>query len=248
MKTLYVVNASPILRDTDVEATVEPLQTQIDRDFMPHWRTRVTESAIKVAFAKMEDIPSLPSDCWPVFLNRHSNDDSALGWHDDDPSQNIRIYSRVFVGDCIQLGLNWQTTLSHEALELILDPDIERVYRMPNGRLAAYEACDAVESDDLAYSITGKRGAFMASDFVLPSYFSRNISPPFDFKGHLHDRCPSLTAGGYMSVTKANGQWTQVSMDRSNNLKGRRAAMAGHRRQMRAGKPMDELVVEPDAG
>lgn len=239
MKTLYVVNASPLLKDLEVQATVAPLQKQIDRDFMPHWKSRLREPVIKVEFAHARDIPALPADSWPIFLNRHSNDPGALGWHDDDPSQNIRIYSRVFVGDCMQFGLKWHTTLSHEVLELILDPDIRRVYRMPDGRLAAYEACDAVEADELAYDIDG----FAASDFVLPSYFSRNLSPPFDLRGYLRHHCPGLTPGGYMSVTDFSGRWTQLNMDQTNGLIGRRAAMHGIRRQMRALTAIENLEI-----
>lgn len=239
MKVMYVVNASPLLTDEEVQATIAPLQTQLDRDFMPAWQGRVSESQIRVAFAGMRDIPQLSSDCWPIFLNRHANEEGALGWHDDDPSQNIRVYSRVFVGDCIQLGLNWHVTLSHEALELIGDPDIRRVWRMPDGELAAYEMCDAVEADDQAYSI----GDFAASNFVLPNYFRRSARGPFDFRHTLHGPCPTLTPGGYMSVTK-NGRWKQVTMDR-HGMMGRRAAMSGHRRQLRARIPEDQLRIEP---
>lgn len=239
MRQLYVVNASPLLSDSEVLDTVASLQIQIDRDFMPFWQGRVVEEQITVAFAGMQDIPDLPGDCWPIFLNRHSNDNSALGWHDDDPTQNIRTYSRVFVGDSMQLGLNWHTTLSHEALELILDPDIRRVFKMRDGRLAAFEACDACEADDLAYDIDG----FAASDFVLPPYFSRAGRGPFDFRQKLGGRCPALLPGGYMSVTDRYGRWQQINMDRRNML-GRRAAMKGHRRQARALVPQDQLRIE----
>jgi hypothetical protein len=236
MKRLIVVNASPLLTNAAVEAVIAPLQKQIDGDFIPVWKSKLKESQIKVESARMDDIPKLPPDSWPIFLNRHSNDQGALGWHDDDPGQNIRTYSRVFVGDCIQYDLNWRTTLSHEALELILDPDIRRVYRMSNGRLAAFEACDAV---DQAYAV----GDFMASNFVLPAYFSNSTKGPFDFRGTLKKPCPTLSPGGYMSVTDASGRWTQINMDRG-MLKGRRAAMNGHRRMERANRSVPLEVVE----
>lgn len=237
MKRLVVVNASPLLSDKDVQARVKPLQTQIDRDFMPHWQHKV--EPVHVEFAGIDDIPDLPPDCWPIFLNRHSTDAGALGWHDDDPSQNIRVYSRVFVGDCLRFGLNWGVTLSHEALELILDPDIRRVWRMPDGRLAAFEAADAVEADDLAYDIGGHK----MSDFVLPAYFSTSHRGPFDFKHHLHKPCPALMPGGYMSISDAAGNWTQITMDREDGLAGRRALVGGYRRQMRACRAAGDLEV-----
>lgn len=237
MKRLVVVNASPLLPDKDVQAKVKPLQTQIDRDFMPHWQHKV--EPVQVEFAGMHDIPNLPADCWPIFLNRHSTDANALGWHDDDPSQNIRIYSRVFAGDCLRYGLDWGVTLSHEALELILDPDIKRVWRMPDGRLAAFEAADACEADDLAYDVGGHK----MSDFVLPAYFSARGKGPFDFKGHLRKRCPGLTPGGYMSISDAAGNWTQITMDRRDGMIGRRALINGYRRQERALRGVGDLEV-----
>jgi hypothetical protein len=240
MKTLYVVRACELLSEAEVKATIAPLQIQIDRDFMKYWGNKIIENQIKVEYANISDIKNLPGDSWPVFLNRHSNDLDALGWHDDDPAQNIRIYSRVFVGDCLQLNLNWQTTLSHEALELILDPDIRRVYKMSNGRLAAFEACDAVEADEQAYEIED----FLASDFVLPEYFSNSKSGPFDFRSHLSLPCPSLTPGGYMSITDASGNWNQINMDQQSGLIGKRAMMNGHRRQARSIIPLSELRIE----
>src|SRR6266851_4694244 len=163
-QSVIIVNASHLLMDEQARAYAPVLQMQVDRDFIPAWGSRAT--AVKISFASASDIPHLDPRSWPIFLNNHSNDPGALGWHDD---QDGRIFSRVFVGDCLRAGLDWGVTLSHELLELILDPDIKRVWSMPDGRLAALEACDAVESDDQAYvGMVGLR----VSNFVLPAYFS----------------------------------------------------------------------------
>lgn len=225
MQSVVIVNASPLLMDEQARAYVPALQMQVDRDFLPAWGDRVTP--VKISFATATDIPHLDPHSWPIFLNRRSNDPGALGWHDD---QDGKIFSRVFVGDCMRAGLNWGVTLSHELLELMLDPDIKRVWKMPDGRLAALEACDAVESDDQSYAtLSGLR----VSNFVLPAYFSRGPGP-WDFRGTLKGPCPSLTPGGYMSVTDSNGEWQQINLDRSDGLPGRRALGQGHRRQARA--------------
>jgi hypothetical protein len=230
---LVIVNASPVITDAEAAAMVIPIQRQIDEDFLPAWGDRAV--AVNVDFATVRDIPDLPPSCWPIFLNRHSNDSDALGWHD----QTDRIFARVFVGDCIRFGLDWRVTLSHEALEIILDPDIKRVWRMPDGRLAALEACDAVEADRLSYEIAGKR----VSNFVLPAYFSSDRTGPFDFCGNLRGPCPELTPGGYMSIADRTGRnWTQVQAMQRDGLAGRRALLTGHRRQARAVWSPDELI------
>ncbi len=239
MRELIVVNACTILRDREVKAKIGPLRHQIQEHFIPVWRDHLVETDIKVRFAPMSEIPDLAGDTWPIFLNRHSDDEGALGWHDDDPSQNIRTYSRVFVGDCIRYGLDWGITLSHEALELILDPDIQRVWKMPKGRLAALEACDAVESDKFGYRV----GKHKMSDFVLPAYFSADKAGPFDWRKKLKGPCPMLTEGGYMSITDAHGNWTEIYADRRDGMLGRRALMHGFRRQMRARIPADQARV-----
>lgn len=243
MRILYVVNASPLLKDAEIEEAIEPLQTQIDRDFIPAWENRLYETEIRVRFARKEYIPNLEPDAWPIFLNRHSTDPSALGWHN---FKGERTFSRVFVGDCLLLGLNWQPILSHEALELILNPNIKRVYRIIKGpyagRFAAFESCDAVESDSQAYDI----GGFKASNFVLQSYFSANKPGPWDFMKKLSGGCPELTEGGYLPITSANGSWTQISKDQNNGLPSRRAAMVGQRRMMIQEITSDAVVVEPE--
>lgn len=238
MTELILVNASPLLKDAQVKALVEPLQIQIERDLMPHWEQWV-DGSVTVSFAGMSDIKDLSPESWPIFHNKHSTDPGALGWHDDDPEQNIRTYSRVFVGDCLRAGLNWETTTSHEAVELIIDPNVKRVWRMSNGRLASMEIADPVEADDIAYDI----GGHMMSNFVLPAYFSTSKRGPFDIRGLLRGACPMLTPGGYLPVTNARGVWTQVQMDRSDGLAGRRALGTGFRRQARARLTEDQLEV-----
>lgn len=224
MQDMIIVNASNLLKDDDVAITVPALQMQMDRDFLPAWGYAV--KPIKFHFATAKEIPQLPPSAWPIFLNRHSKEQGALGWHDDDSSG--KIYSRVFVGDCIRFGVDWRVTNSHEALEMALDPNIRRVWHMPNGERAALEACDPVEADTLGYDVLGVR----VSDFILPAYFSAHGSGPFDFRKVLTGPCPTLAEGGYQSVTK-NGVWTQVFADLRDGIPGTRALMNGHRRMMR---------------
>lgn len=234
MQDIIIVNASTLLHDNDVMNVIPPMQKQADRDFLPIWGNRVVHP-INIHFARMRDIPTLPLSAWPIFLNRHSKEAGALGWHDDAAG---RIYSRVFVGDCIRFGLDWTITLSHELLEMILDPNIRRVWRMPNGELAALEACDPVEADRLGYFIDGVR----VSDFVYPAYFSTNARGPFDYRHALSGPCPDLTSGGYQSITK-NGHWTQIYANLTDGIPSARALKNGHRRMSRGLYISDQVEV-----
>lgn len=238
MQELVVANASNLLHDEQVLSVIEALQIQLDRDFLPHWE-RYGATPVKITFADINDIPVLTPDIWAIFLNKHSDTPGALGWHDDDPGQNIRVHSRVFVGDCQRFGLNWTVTLSHELLELILDPNVDRVFRMRDGRLAALEVCDAVESDDQAYEIDG----IQVSNFVLPAYFTQSGGAPYDLRGRLRGRCPTLTPGGYMSLRETNGTWTQIFAEQADNLASRRFLGKGFRRMKRIRHPRAALKI-----
>lgn len=223
-----IVNVTPVIRDEAWEAAIPALQAQLDNDFVPSWGELATPlHLIFVGHGK-----SVPKDAWPIFLNRHSSDPGALGWH---TKEGLLVYGRVFVGDCMRFGVSPVVDLSHEILETSGDPSATKVFTMPDGRLAAFEACDAVESDDFGYATKGHEG-FAMSDFVMPWYFSAgHTGLKYDFKGHLKTPCPGLTTGGYMSVTdKATGEWGQLDAMKHDNLRGRRSLMVRFRNLRRA--------------
>jgi len=249
-QVITIVNASMVLRDNVVRNSIRAYQKQIDRDFLPVWGKYFSETSYRLEFVSSDVIFHtlssqwpIKKDSWPIFINRHSTDPGVLGWHDDDIKQNFPIHGRVFAGDCVLHELNWQVTLGHEILETIADPSIERVWRMPGPgkRFAAFEVCDAVESDDQAYLIYGQS----MTNFVYPSYFSTDTQAllQYDHLKKLHAPCPSLTPGGYMSL-QIDGKWTKVMADKANGLVGRRAIARTFRRTAREDKTnLQEVVI-----
>ena len=95
----------------------------------------------------------------------------ALGYHDLN-SRAIPV-GFVFVLDTD----DWTVTLSHEALELIIDPTVNIFVPGPDPRdinnlvLHTYEVCDAVERT--TYSIDG----VVVSNFVTSAYFTISDEP-----------------------------------------------------------------------
>lgn len=234
MQDIVLVNASPLLHDAELQGFCAALQIQYNRDFKPRWGDQVPDAHF--SFAKIADIPRLDPASWPIFFNQHADQPGDLGWHDDSG----RIFSRVFVGDCMKDGVSWTVTGSHEALEMALDPNIRRMWRMPDRRLAAFEACDAVEDDRQSY-LAGP--TYRVSNFVLPKYFSTE-SGPYDFMGKLAGPCPALTDGGYMSIADANGEnMTQIEARHADHTRGRRASREGHRRLIRKSRRTHELEI-----
>lgn len=220
---IAIVNASTVLKDAEIEKWITPLQRGVDQ-FCKDWEPIGAKPA-QLIFIPLHH-GALPRDVWPIYINRHSTDPGALGWH---TKEGLKVYGRVFAGDCIRFGVSPCVDLDHEIKETIGDPPADRVFKMASGQLAALEACDAVESDDLKLDLGD--GVF-GSNYVLPAYFSAKRGVKYDPLGALKSPCAGLTPGGYMSVTQ-DGQWSQVTMDRRDGLRGRRFLMFGHRTEMR---------------
>ncbi|HYR90256.1 MAG TPA: hypothetical protein VE422_39650 [Terriglobia bacterium] len=98
--------------------------------------------------------------------------DDALGYHEE----NFRgiPFGVVFRKLSEELGENWTVTFSHEALELIGDPEANLLVAGPHPKHSNrevfhwYEMCDAVQGE--TYTLDG----IEVSNFVLPLYFTLN--------------------------------------------------------------------------
>lgn len=191
---IALVNAStdPEITPPLVERYAHALQTQLYRDFGP---------ACQVAGFEVEVFPSLaelPDDdeASPLVIFDDGDQSGALGWHSVDPRG--RAFGRAFWRVLKQYGASLTdganslgVTLSHEALEMNLNPYVTGWYDMPNGVQEAMEACDRVEADAYKEEGTG----IYVSNFLRPRAF-RDGDGPYDFMQLL--RSPwEIRPGGY---------------------------------------------------
>ena len=133
---------------------------------------------------------------------------NALGYHDKN-NRGIP-FGFVFTELSKEVGENWTVTLSHEALELIADPEVNLLVAGPHpvnrNKIVFhwYEMCDAVQAE--AYKIEDVE----VSNFVLPLYFTggEELGGRNDFLGRSHDgktlKSFGVNPGGYES-RQANG-------------------------------------------
>lgn len=200
MITIYVKNRSTVVADADVKGALHAFQIQVTRDFAPHWGVD----------AKLEYLPSsapVPAGGWLLVVLDNADAAGALGYHDlTAAGQPI---GKVFAKTTLDAGGLWTVTFSHELLELLADPNVNLcALDERHHRLYAYEVCDAVEADELAYDIDGVK----VSDFVLPGWFEPlhvTRGERFAFASSV-PRPFALLPGGYIGVyDMRTGQWTQ---------------------------------------
>jgi hypothetical protein len=191
------------LTDEDVQGAIRAINRQIGEDFEPYWglgaelrlegRSGKQPSKINLADMRGDAV---------IYLWDKVDVNGALGYHD----RNLRgiPYGFVFTELSKQLGESWTVTLSHEALELVGDPEVNLLVMGPHPAEPRrdvfhwYEMCDAVQAE--AYEIDG----IEVSNFLLPLYFTggEELGGRNDFLGKSHNG-KTLTSfgvnpGGYI--------------------------------------------------
>jgi hypothetical protein len=225
---LALINASSVLTDTDISNAIPSFNTQLTRDFGPIWGA---EAHIRFIGKNK----TIPKGYWWISILDDSDTANALGYHDLTDEGNP--LGKVFAKTDIDNGYNWTITATHEILEMIIDPSINLVAFIEEGKYAgklfAYEVCDACEADQYAYDIKGTK----VSDFVTPDYFEwfHTKKTGFDFQNKI--RAPfALLPGGYMSYydIKTGDGWQMITADKATReTLVRMRAPVGSRRERR---------------
>jgi len=210
MYQISVVNRTSSIAEREIHRVVRAINRQIAEDFEPYWafggRLRVEGPAGEDA--DLAQLRELRGDAILYILDSAASND-VLGYHDRNLSGIP--YGFVYLDLCKTLGDDWSTTLSHEALELIGDPQCNLLVQGPHPNDAGrtvyhfFEMCDAVQAQ--SYAIDGVN----VSDFVLPNYFT-----PGEEEGVRNDFCGTclksfgVSSGGYIGYfDPAKGQYSQ---------------------------------------
>jgi hypothetical protein len=164
-----------------------------------------------------------PAGAWNLILMDHSDQQGALGYHEDATGTALP-YADVFVADAVADGSTPSAVASHEALEMLVDPDVANVRTAPRSdtqQVYIVELCDAVQGND--YDVGAPEGhhtGVMVADFCLPAWWKLGGASggPYSFRESV--RAPwQLAPQGYISVApqSAPGNWSQIfgkQMDR----------------------------------
>jgi hypothetical protein len=192
---ISIVNDSTV-PNADVRRNLPALQKQITRDFEPAWgwganlRFEATKFDMKMVI-------------------RDHTREGALGFHIEGGKPVGYVYAK----DDMRDEGEYTSTLSHELLEMIADPNANlyaygpfRLKRRHRVGFFAYEVCDPVQEN--YYRIDGVR----VQDFVRPEWFEsfhKKGSMKMDHMGVL-DAPFTLAEGGYIDVF-SKGRWHSLT-------------------------------------
>jgi hypothetical protein len=208
----------------DFNALIAALQVYIDKYIVPVWNTPAT-------LVKSTDFVK---GAWALVFLDDADVSGALAYHDLTPD-GFPI-SKVFVRTTIQNHDLVSVSAAHELVEMLIDPGIQMMVVMPNGRtMAAYEGADPCEA--LSFPING----IQMSDFVYPSYFEGFRKPNsvrFDAMGAITSPFQILS-GGYQIVFRS-GRWTQIFGSEEKKQAFAKEDRRGHRMDGRV--PLVQLI------
>ena len=191
------------LSDEAVQEGIRAVNRQIAEDFNPNW-SMGADLRLEGAIGKDPDdakLPELKGDAI-IYLWNGVDVDDAIGYHEANAAGTP--FGFVFTELAKELKEPWTVTFSHEALELIGDPEANLLVAGPHPEdpkkevFHWYEMCDAVQ--DETYKIDG----VAVSNFVLPLYFTQfaEVGGRNDFLGRLTKgkalQSFSINPGGYI--------------------------------------------------
>ena len=116
---IAIINSSTVLKDSDITPIVQALQIQVTNHFAPAWGIDATLIQIKQGHTP-------PLGSWWMIITDDSSMAGALGFHDETPEGMPE--GHVFAKTDMQNGNLWSVTISHELTELLLNPDINRLF------------------------------------------------------------------------------------------------------------------------
>jgi hypothetical protein len=197
---IAVVNESTLVSDPDTQLMVRAVAHQLRYHAAPQWDKHY---AAVVFYADKTQVPPMAAT---IAVLDDSDQAGALGWHDE--AQGSAFFGRVFArpvldngGDSLTKPLSVASVLSHEVLELFVDPTCRGYEDMGNGAAVAREVGDPVESDSYTIKVDGI--AVTVSNFVCPAWFDPKSSPDdrLDWMGTAPGPL-KMTSGGYLIVMR----------------------------------------------
>jgi hypothetical protein len=209
---ISTVNLSNSVSDAEVQPVLRAINRQIEADFAPRWdlSAKLRLEARVGTQPERNHPPQLRGDA-VMYLWDSADVDGAIGYHEENNAGLPCGF--VFTEVAAALGEPWSVTLSHEALELVGDANVNKLAAGPHPEdpnrwvLHWYEMCDAVQAEQ--YEIDG----VAVSNFVLPLYFTpgEQIAGRNDFLGTQHGGTGlasfGVNPGGYVGfVDPATGE------------------------------------------
>jgi len=193
-----IVNQSTLVTDEQTAAMTQAIASQIQLDVAPLW------DRAPAAVIFYSDATAIPSNAHVITLTDTIKDQPAgvLGYHTEDQGGKlwgiVAAQPELSNGGEVSSG-DWSVSsvLSHEVLEMYVDPNCNLWSNDGRGAIYTFEVCDPVEAP--TYTVKG----VSVSNFVTPAWFDpqAGTTAKFDKLGLLKEPF-GILKGGYVVYAK----------------------------------------------
>jgi len=196
---IAILNQSTLVSNADAAAMTEAAAAQVRFDAAPIWDRApaavvfyTDPSAVPAAAHGIAIVDTIQNQPQGV-LGYHTEDQGGKLWGVVAAKPELDNDAKVTTGD-------WSVSsvLSHEVLEMFIDPNCNLWAHDGQGSAYSFEVCDPVEAP--SYTVKG----VSVSNFVTPSWFDplAAATAQFDKLGQLHAPF-SILKGGYVVYESA---------------------------------------------
>jgi serine protease len=167
------------VRTEDLLRVIRAVNRQLREDFAPYWHMHGDlrlDQSMGPAGDRVRPHLGLRGDGILYLMNR-VDPQAALGYHE---RHNLGVpYGMVFLDVSAELEKNthaehpWSITLSHEAMELVADPQVNLMCKGPHpDPTKSYEVFHWFEMSDAVQAESYLIDGIAVSNFLLPTYFT----------------------------------------------------------------------------
>ncbi len=133
---IVIINFTTDISDRKVQEVVRAINRQIEEDFIPIWGSGRKLHLQASSFAPEDNEEVVKEDIVrgsaAIYLVDEATVEGALGYH----ALNNAGVPYGFVYTNLSNGDDWSVTLSHEAIELIIDPNVNALVIGPEKSVA----------------------------------------------------------------------------------------------------------------
>jgi hypothetical protein len=186
MPDIFVINESTIVNDADLATWTRAVQRQVTEQFEPFWGTPAT------LHNQPKGTPLPRNEILMVVLD-DTDQANALGYHDLGPDGQPmgKVFARTTLTDGSPDSPS--RVLSHETLELLVDPNLVRLVELPDADYLV-EVGDPVFLPSQGYQIDN----VLVNDWATPAYYHFNNDKRFDFQQLLPGPLPTMIHGTFL--------------------------------------------------
>lgn len=207
---IAIKNMSTLLTDEAVASLVPALQRQVTEHFEPAWGV-----GARIVFVEKK----MPRHSYQIQVHDVADEAGYLGYHFQDNGYPV---ASIFAKDDMADDGTISDTLSHEIMEMLIDPAVNLyAYRPAKGGRAErgyfYEVCDPVQCHH--YHIDRVK----VCDFVYPEWYEYiwpKKSRRFDHLGLVSEPFEILP-GCYADIRDAKAGWRTIWGSKPKKRRGR---------------------------